>query len=880
MNIEYSTTSFPGEYTLSGVYKIRDDVIFESVDLENDTIRNVPIGEMLVSAVNVSEANRRSPFNLISANIDTKGLPKPTNLSITESLYREQTGGVSVRATIAFKPPRDKRVTDFIVEYQFTAVENVESNDGGTPLLNKQSEKISASKVDTDGFIRMTVDGINRGTTNRNNEIIFNVTSINKSLVGGTASARKTIVGKTAPPNNISEFTGSQKDETINFQWKYAREDNGELKDIDLKEVVIKRLPGEVAATISNFIAAQDFIVVADGSSRKSAPTQGYGTFTYLVRTVDTSGNYSESVVRAIITTTQTASRRTIRNYNEAMPSANNAGEVNWPSVANTATNGDPLGSGATTVDKANGASSGWAFDAVTGTTILATDDAYYQTKIRDLGREVVADISIATDIDRFITTQFNEQFRVVETGVSDNVVSGGSGSQGGIYNQSYADWGTPIVPTRITLDAEYITTDGVYPTAPGSSNVAGYGYEGTLAVYSNATTQTQLAAFGGTDNGFYRHAVRTRTLPNGNWGSWDSSPDDFFWSDTTDTSELLPKILYTNNAAGTPTEGINDRQRSAIGLLYRPNAASQQYYIGHYGNRVWTRSAGAVTPPEQISNISFKDSTLTSKQGIGEYLLSQPNLYYSDVTHTLQANGVSGSVYALRNPGQFTNDTANAGSFALLSGVLDANTVLLGETYYANGVSTGTNVWANSSSVSYQLIDLIQYSDLGQLQTFSGELGAISENIRIRKAVNSPYYSNGAINISSFEGHEVNDGWQPFSPGFSSFRYFQIRADYDNKRPLDYDLSLKEFGYAVSKQISFINFYERFDGAAKTISISNLNFENVPFVNLTAYTSTPHVHVITAVSTDSITFNLYRADNGQQLTETGVIVLLSLSGV
>ena len=61
------------------------------------------------------------------------------------------------------------------------------------------------------------------------------------------------------------------------------------------KEVIIKRIQGDVTPDLTNFIAGIPFVSVAAGVNRKSVPIDTFGTFTYMARTRDTSGNFSET---------------------------------------------------------------------------------------------------------------------------------------------------------------------------------------------------------------------------------------------------------------------------------------------------------------------------------------------------------------------------------------------------------------------------------------------------------------------------------------------------------------------------------------------------------------------------------------------------------
>ena len=125
----------------------------------------------------------------------------------------------------------------------------------------------------------------------------------------------------------------------------YERQPDGELLDLDLKEVVIRRAPGAVALTLENFIASDPLVTVSAGTARKSIPIDIFGEFTYLVRTRDTSGNFSENVTGVTLTTTRPARSTVVAAYNEDSPSVafagitnTNAGEVNYPSFADSNT--------------------------------------------------------------------------------------------------------------------------------------------------------------------------------------------------------------------------------------------------------------------------------------------------------------------------------------------------------------------------------------------------------------------------------------------------------------------------------------------------------------------------------------------------------------
>ena len=130
-------------------------------------------------------------------------------------MYREQTGGVAVRVTIQFDHILQQNVTDYEISYKLDSVDDVGSDDGGTDLTSFNTVKVPAIGVDSDGKIRFTVNGVNRGQTSDTRNIVFRIVPLNKEIRGITAIARKSISGKTDTPANIFNFTGGQQTDQI-----------------------------------------------------------------------------------------------------------------------------------------------------------------------------------------------------------------------------------------------------------------------------------------------------------------------------------------------------------------------------------------------------------------------------------------------------------------------------------------------------------------------------------------------------------------------------------------------------------------------------------------------------------------------------------------
>lgn len=414
---DYDTNAYAGQFNLANnrLYTVNTGDDFDRLLLTSDlVIEDLDLGVTTIRARNKSVMGRTSATVTKSIAVSTIPIQKVTNLTVSESLYREQTGGVAVRATVQFDHIENQDVTDYEISYKLDSVFAVGDDDGGTDLTAYNTVKVPATGVDTDNKIRFTVNNINRGLLADTNSINFRITPLNKSIRGAVAYITKSIVGKTAKPQPISSFTAGQQGEQLTLFWEYARV-NGELADIDLKEVVFRRAPGTVAYTVENYIGSDPFVIVSAGSVRKSIPIDTFGTYTYLARTRDTSGNFSEEVTGITLTTTKPQRSTTVAAYSEDLPAVqwadipnNNSSEYNFPSFANSNTGGLAY-SYTSAVDNANGSSTGFSATGIVN-DLLATESAEYITQIRDFGSQVIGSILIDIEATQEIQSTYNDQ--------------------------------------------------------------------------------------------------------------------------------------------------------------------------------------------------------------------------------------------------------------------------------------------------------------------------------------------------------------------------------------------------------------------------------------------------------------------------------------
>jgi hypothetical protein len=411
----YSTVQFPGALALSNyrLYTLSVNSNFDSIVPDTDSlIRDLPLGTTVIRARNRNLLGRTSKYSQKVISVNQLPIRRVQNLQLIESLYREQTGGVAVRITVVFDHITEQEVTDYEISYK---IDNVfdELGKDTSGITGFNTVKLPASGVDEQGKMRFTINSIDRGTSADINSITVKVTALNKEIRGKTVALSQAIDGKTEAPDNIFNLTGGQQGEQLTLFWTYPRVGD-QLKDLDLKEVVFRRLPGIQSITLENFAVAQPLVTVSAGSARKSIPIDFYGTYTYFARTRDTSNRLSSEVVGTAITTSKPQRSSTIFAYSEDDPAEKfseientNADEVNYPSF-----NDD--------VSTSNGSSTGWSAIASDDTDLLAAGNATYITQIRDIGAVATAAVSLDIEANQFLTSTFNDQYDTVLISVSD----------------------------------------------------------------------------------------------------------------------------------------------------------------------------------------------------------------------------------------------------------------------------------------------------------------------------------------------------------------------------------------------------------------------------------------------------------------------------
>ena len=250
-------------------------------------------------------------------------------------------------------------------------------------------------------------------------------------------------------------------------------------------------------------------------------------------------------------------------------------------------------------------------------------------------------------------------------------------------------------------------------------------------------------------------------------------------------------------------------------------------------------------------------------------------------------SGGAAGNVYAIYLPGNFVNDEANANVIALIAGTIDADTIKLGETLFANGESTGGNTYANLAvaGTSYYLVDLKQFSDFGSTETFAGDLGALSTQVFVRTTSEDNtilYYANGNVNVAAFGSTGVNDEFIPYEAGTRTFMQFQIKFVVNNTEEDQFDFTIDQFRYTVDKEQTIFSNTVAYNNTTVTVDYTDSKYLSRPVIGIQPIdTATSQTAVVTFGSNTEVNFKLFDVEASTVVpTDQGVEVQITATGV
>jgi len=415
--IDYDETVYPGNFDLakSRIYSISTGSSnFNRAALDTDRrIKNLDPGYYILKARGRSSYGRVSSYVTKEINLKELYIGKITDLDLTEDIFIDTGQAASTRIIVSFTPIDSQNPIDYEIAYKLNGVAD---------LNTFNTVKVAKSGIGSDGKIRYVINNVDRGPISNQQTITVRVTPLNGDTRGIASESTIPIQGKIDKPQNIQEFTARQFQDSIFFSYKVpTRGDNITPIDLDLNCIEIRKMVGACTApTNSDWIAssAQRVLIAPTPSKGAQSAVDSFGIYTFLAKTVDTSGNEADVVTSTILNIIQPTDIAFAATYSESDPSANavatgitnsNYTEYYFPSFSNS-TNGGFSVPGGGSASNANGTSFGFTqgSDIFNDTLYTTGAIANYQTKVRTLSSIVNGSIKPSYQLDSEFSTSYN----------------------------------------------------------------------------------------------------------------------------------------------------------------------------------------------------------------------------------------------------------------------------------------------------------------------------------------------------------------------------------------------------------------------------------------------------------------------------------------
>lgn len=452
---------YPFTHTLAnnGIYYVYQKDKVRKIQQKPDElgiVKNIPTGTYLVEASTINRFNRSSEIVPQILNIEPIRLSKVQDITITEDIFIDTTGGASITATVSFPPIVGADVTSYDIVYRVVS-DSASIDSTPTTMTIDNDESVSEIKV--------LINNLKRGRSAGTNTLVVTITPKNGSYGAFPSTATKSLIGKTDLPSGLTNLNVVQQNEDLYFAWQFQQTVDGFILDLDTKEVEIREYPGNINTSSQSEVQAIwpiSLIIerIPFPNTFFSIPTSKFGTYTYLLRVRDTSDNESEFIAASTVVVSRPTEVRVFKAYSEHSPSTNfilqdgqefpNSNvyaENAFPSVS-MGINGGLVLSDSTHVDNANGSSQNFTVD--NGFITSDASLAVYTTQIRDVGSVIKGTIRVSPKITISSTnTTFTTQYEQIVEGVSDvqdnssnvlvDVAFGGIGHLLGFDNSSAA---------------------------------------------------------------------------------------------------------------------------------------------------------------------------------------------------------------------------------------------------------------------------------------------------------------------------------------------------------------------------------------------------------------------------------------------------------
>jgi hypothetical protein len=699
--------SYPYNYSLAntGVYYLfqKNRVRYTSAKVDDyGKLLGLSPQNYIVEATTINRYNRISSTVRGLLQIEGIKLSKVSSLDVVERIFIDTTGGASISASVEFTPLVGRDVTSYELLYRIVSTTSTTLPEHTRVVINNDES------VDT---IRHTINNLTRGPVAGSNTLQLLVTPMNGSLRGFTAVASHPLIGKLTSPAGLSDFNASQQGDSITYTWQFAQTNDGYILDLDTKEVEIREYPGTINLADEESVAATWTIsLVVDRipfpNTTFTTPISKYGDYTYFIRVRDTSNNESDKINAAIISLGRSTSR-IYKAYNEgdpsssfvtqdgiAFPNSNAYPETGFPSFSDSLYDGFVYYN-STNVDNANGSSSGFSVDAANPSALSTTNQSFaeYVTQIRDVGSIIRGAIRIKPIISISSSITYNDQYRLVQSGVSD-----------------YHNSDNLTVNTSILVDNAF----------GGIGNILGYSNANTVSLSYNVYAETLTS--GGPSGNVY--AIRNP----GQFANDAANANMFAFiaGVISNNSVRLGEVFYANGKStgsnAFPNISIAGNAYELVDLAQFTDTAGGLTYLG---------------PTRDITqNIYVRYAT-------------------SNVFYTAAANGVPGFPgHGNTNPNSFVgaSDNASLGFKRYVSGDLDFRFVQI-QLQYSNREPTSSSLVLEDFTYEIDVQEKT-FTTIKQITSVNGSYVDYSfrSYIESPKVTASLFGANGAyvVNISN----------------------------------------------------------------------------------------------------------------------------------
>jgi hypothetical protein len=395
-------TDYPYTYKLAntGIYYLyqKNKVQFTTARVDEfGRLVGVSPDTYVVEATNVNRYNRTSSSVKTLLDVAPLTISKVSSIDIEEKIITGSSGGATINITVTFPVVKGRDITGYDLNYRVESTEETVVP-GGTVFIPHDETQDSLS---------YTITNVSRGRSSGSNNLIISVTPLLNLYKGFPTRIIHPIIGKQAFPSGLINLNAVQQGDFILFSWQFQQTAEGFLLDLDTKEVEIRVYPGYLDTSSQETILASWSLAlpiarVSFPNSSYAYPIGSFGSFTYLLRTRDTSEIESLEVAAAALVVTRPPTNRVFKTYNEsnpgvsyadqdgaAFPTSNVHPELPFTSYSEVINGGLVLYDSSNT-DNANGSAIGFSVYGNTNALSTGTNSiGTYITPIRDMGRVI-----------------------------------------------------------------------------------------------------------------------------------------------------------------------------------------------------------------------------------------------------------------------------------------------------------------------------------------------------------------------------------------------------------------------------------------------------------------------------------------------------------